>query len=136
MPYGTNTIFFIPKGKVPAGRKVTYGIIVAEIKPQKAETCRTILTVGGNLINFPGDIKTPTAYLITAKLIFNSLLSTKNAKFVCTDIAKFYLKNIMNRYYYMQMINLSYIWISLDTSQNPSPQVCGGNKLAPFNFYW
>ena len=78
IPSGTNTIFLIPKGEVLAGRKVTYGRIVAEIKPQKAETCRTILTVGGNLINFPGDIKTPTADLITAKLVFNSLLSTKN----------------------------------------------------------
>ena len=38
MPSGTNTIFFIPKYKVPAVRTVTYGRIVAEIRPQKAET--------------------------------------------------------------------------------------------------
>ena len=76
MPYGTNTIFFIPKKKVPEGRTVTYGRIVAEIIPQKAETHRTKLTVGVNLINFHGDVTTPTADLITAKLIFNSVLST------------------------------------------------------------
>ena len=29
MPSGTNTIFFIPKDKVPAGRTVTYRRIVA-----------------------------------------------------------------------------------------------------------
>ena len=58
-----------------------------KIIPQKAETHRTRLTVGGNLINFPGDVTTPTADLIMAKLIFNSLLSTKNAKFTCVDIA-------------------------------------------------
>ena len=33
MPSGTNTIFFIPKGKVPAGIKVTCEIIVAKIRP-------------------------------------------------------------------------------------------------------
>ena len=77
MPSGTNTIFFIPKKKLPAGRSVTYGIIVAEIIPQKAETYRTRLTVGGDLINFPGDVTTTTAYLITARLISNSVLSTK-----------------------------------------------------------
>ena len=66
MPYGTNTIFFIPKEKVPAGRTVTYGIIVAEIRPQNTETHRTRLTVEANLINFPGDVTTPTADLITA----------------------------------------------------------------------
>ena len=77
MPSGTNTIFFIPKDKVPAGRTVTYGIIVDEIRPQHSETHCTRLTVGGNLINFPGDVTTPTEDLITAKLIFNSVLSTK-----------------------------------------------------------
>ena len=77
MPSGTNTIFFIPKDKVPAGRTVTYGIIVVERRPLKAETHRTRLTVGGNLINLPGDVTTPTSVLITAKLIFNSVLSTK-----------------------------------------------------------
>ena len=103
MPYGTNNIFFIPKGKVPAGRTVTYGRIVAKIRPQKAETHRTRLTVEGNLINFPGDVTTPTADLITSKLIFNSVLSTKNAKFMCADIDNFYLNNPMIRYEYMKL---------------------------------
>ena len=74
---GKNTIFFIPKDKVSAGKTVTYGRIVAKILPQKAERHRTRFTVGENLTNFPGDVTTPTAYLITAKLIFNSVLSTK-----------------------------------------------------------
>ena len=78
MPSGTNTFFFIPNDKVPAGRTVNYGRIVAEIRPQKAETHRTRLTVGGNLIHFPGDVTTPTADILTAKLIFNIVLSTKN----------------------------------------------------------
>ena len=103
MPYGTNTIFFIPKDKVPAGRTVTYGIIVAVIRPQKAETHRNRLTVGGNLINFPGYVTTPTADLIMAKLIFNSVLSTKNAKFMCSNIANFYLNKPMNRYEFIKL---------------------------------
>ena len=103
MSSGTNTIFFIPKGKVPAGRTLTYGIIVAKIRPQKAETHRTRLTLGGNLINFLDDVTTPTADLITAKLIFNSILSTKNAKLMCADTANFYPNNPMNRYEYMKL---------------------------------
>ena len=77
MPSETNTIFFIPKEKIPAGRTVTYGIIVAKIRPQKADTNRIRLTVGGNLMNLPGNVTTNTADLIMAKLIFNSVLSTK-----------------------------------------------------------
>ena len=103
MPSGKNTIFFIPKEKVPAGRTVTYGRIVAKIRPQKYETHRNRLTVEGNLINLPVDVTTPTAYLVTAKLIFNSVLSTKNAKFMCADMANFYLNNPMNRYEYMEL---------------------------------
>ena len=98
---GTNTTFFIPNEKVPAGRTVTYGRIVTKLWPQKAETHCNRLTVGGNLMHFPGDVKTPTTDLITAKLVFNSVLSTKNAKFMCADIANFYLNNPMDRYEYM-----------------------------------
>ena len=32
---GTNTVMFIPKSKVPKDKKVTYGKIVCEIKPEK-----------------------------------------------------------------------------------------------------
>ena len=76
---------------------------MAEIKPQKTETHYTRLTKGGNLINFPCDVTTPTEDLITAKLIFNSVLSTKNAKLLFADIANFYLNNPMNRYEYMKL---------------------------------
>ena len=58
--------------------------------------------MGGNLINFPGDVTTPKADLITAKLVFNSELS-KNVKFVCADIANFYFNNPMNIYEYMKI---------------------------------
>ena len=103
MPSGTNTIFIILKDKVPAGIKVTSGRILSKIRQQKAETHCTRLTMGRNLIHFPGDVTTPTVDLITAKLIFNSVLSTKNAKLMCADIANFYLNNPMNRYEYMKL---------------------------------
>ena len=86
-----------------AVRTVTYGRIVAEIKPQKAETHCTRITVGGNLINSPGDVTTPTTDLITSNIIFNSVLSTKNAKFMCADIANLYINNPIDRYYYMKL---------------------------------
>ena len=55
------------------------------------------------MINFPGDVTTPTADIIIAKLIFNSVLSTKNARFMCEDKANFYLNNTMEIYEYMKL---------------------------------
>ena len=79
---GTDTIRFIPKHKVPKGRSVTYGRFVCEIRPQKEETHRTRLTVGGNLVDYPGQTYTPTADITTFKIQVNDILSTPNAKAV------------------------------------------------------
>ena len=49
---GTNTVMLIPKSKAPKDKKVTYGKIVCEMKPEKEDKERTILTVGGNLLDF------------------------------------------------------------------------------------
>ena len=59
--------------------------------------------MGGGLIHLPGDVTTPTADLITAKLIFNNVISSKNAKFMCAEIDNFYLNNPMGRYEYMKL---------------------------------
>ncbi len=43
---------------------------------------------GGNLINYPGKLSTQTATLTTSKLMWNSVLSTEWAKYMCLDIKK------------------------------------------------
>ena len=71
---GTNTVMFIPKSKFPKDKKVTYGKIVCEIKPEKEEKERTRLTVGGNLLEFTGNLSAPTASVTTTKCVFNSVV--------------------------------------------------------------
>ena len=41
---------------------------------------RVRLTVGGDRINYPGEVATPTADLLTVKLMMNSVISTTNAQ--------------------------------------------------------
>ena len=66
---GTNTVIFIPKHEVPFKTKIfTYGKKVCEIKPDKVETHRTRLTVGGNLLEYCGLMSTPTAKVTTTKM--------------------------------------------------------------------
>ena len=42
-------------------------------------------------INYPGEVATPTAEMLVAKLLFNSVISTHSARFMTMDIANFYL---------------------------------------------
>ncbi len=60
------------------------------------------ITMGGNLVNYPNDCGTPTADLLTVKLMFNSIISTPNAKFMTIDIKDYYLMTPMDRYKYFR----------------------------------
>jgi hypothetical protein len=54
-------------------------------------------------VHFPGNAGTPTADLLTVKLLINSIISTAGAKFMTMDIKDFYLNTPMARYEYMQL---------------------------------
>jgi hypothetical protein len=98
---GTNTLFFISHLCLPKGRIPTYLRIVAEEKPNKTNPQRVRFTAGGDRVSYPGPTSTPTADLTTAKLLFNSVISTCDARFGTFDIKNFYLNNPMARYEYM-----------------------------------
>ena len=78
-------------------KDVTYGQFVCTIRPEKAEQERTRFTVGGDRINYPGEVATPTAEMLVAKMLFNSVVSTKGAKFMTMDISNFYLMTPLKR---------------------------------------
>ena len=100
---GTNTLFFIKMKQIPAGKKATYIRIVVADRPQKENTRRVRVTVGGDQIDYPGDVSTKTAGLTTAKILFNSVLSTEDAMFMTMDIKDFYLYTMMARYEYLKI---------------------------------
>ncbi len=103
---GTNTIIFIKKDQVPKARAkdVTYGLITCLVRPEKInEPNRTRLVMGGDRAHYPGDAGTPTANLLTVKILINSIISTTGTKFMTIDIKDFYLNTPMARYKYMQL---------------------------------
>ena len=101
----TKTIKFIRESEVPKDRMkdVTYGQFVCTIRPEKAEQERTRFTVGGDRINYPGDVATPTAEMLVAKMLFNSVVSTTGAKFMTMDISNFYLMTPLKRPEYIRI---------------------------------
>jgi hypothetical protein len=57
----------------------------------------------GNLINYPGDKSTRTAELETTKILFNSVVSTPDARFCTMDITNFYLNAPLDRPEYLHI---------------------------------
>ena len=101
MPSGTQTIRPVKKANIPTGRSATYVKFVCTIRPQKKETQRTRLTVGGNLIHYPGDVSTPTGDMTSAKILINATLSDPDAKWLGLDLKDFYLNTPMKRKKYI-----------------------------------
>jgi hypothetical protein len=61
------------------------------------------MTVRGNLINNPGDKSTQTAKLETTKILFNRVVSTKDARFCTMDIANFCLNTPLDHPEYLRI---------------------------------
>ena len=61
------------------------------------------IMAGGNLIKYPFKLTTRTADLTTSKILWNSILSTENAKCMCVNVKSFYLCTPMDRYEYMKI---------------------------------
>ena len=102
---GTNAIFVMTHAEIPNIPKdctVTYARVVVDFRPQKEDPHRIRITAGGNLINYPGELSTRTADLTTSKLMWNSVLSTEGAKYMCLDIKNFYLSAPLDRFEYMK----------------------------------
>ena len=76
------------KQQIPQARRkdITYRRIVCNYHSEKKDPYRTRITMGGNLINYPDNCGTPTADLLTIKLMFNSIISTPGSKFMMIDI--------------------------------------------------
>ena len=103
MPKGNNSIFLIPRGKVPKFKTVTYGRIVSEIRPHKIETHRFRITVGGDRLKFDDLAATQCAGMVTTKLLFNSSVSTPGDRFCTIEINDFYYGIPISDYEYMRI---------------------------------
>jgi hypothetical protein len=91
----TNTIFFLSHKEIrciPTNRTVTYACIVIDHCPQKEDPNRVCITVGGNLINYLFKLTTRTTDMVSSKLLWNSTISNKGARFASADIKNMYLK--------------------------------------------
>jgi hypothetical protein len=109
-----NTTFFVDLASIPKDRKINYGKLVCDFKPNNTEKHRVRLTVGGDRLDCNGETATSTADITTFKILINSTVSTKDAKMMMMDINTYYLGTPLPTYEYMR---LPILILSLDISE-------------------
>jgi hypothetical protein len=114
---GTNTCFFVELTKIPKDRKITYGKLMCDLKPNKTEKERVRLIVGGDIQDYTGDMETSTADITTFKILINITISTKDAEMLMMDIKHYYFGALLPRYEYMRL-PLSIIHDNIITKYN------------------
>jgi hypothetical protein len=120
---GTNAMFVMTHKDIKKAhalkKKFTYGNPVVDYRPQKDDPQRIRITAGGNLITYESSPSVRTADLDTAKLHWNSVISTPGAQYMCLDIKIFYLTAKLDYFEYMRMpLTLFPEWIKQQYNLN------------------
>jgi hypothetical protein len=104
---GTDAMFVMTHDAIAhalrIGTKFTYANPVVDHRPQKEDPNRIRITAGGNLIEYDSELSVRTADINTAKLHWNSVVSTDDAKYMCIDIKNFYLTAALEYFEYMRI---------------------------------
>ena len=90
----TNTFHAIFYDDIPLEqlKGIAFSKVVCTFFPEKSNPNLTRITIAGQNIKRPGDVGTNTSSFDLLKLLLNSVLSRKGAKFVTFDINNFYLQ--------------------------------------------
>jgi len=102
---GTDTFHVIRFEDIPKDRlkEVCYTSVQCVVRPQKSDPNRTRITIAGNRVCYPGNVGTPTALLKLVKVMLNSVLLRRSAKFNCYDVSNFYLGMLLDRPKYVKI---------------------------------
>ena len=103
----TNAMFVMTHNEIAralaAGAKFIYANHAVDHRPQKKDPNRFWIIAGSNLIQCDSELSVRKADINTAKLHWNSVVSTKNVKYMCRDIIIFYLTAALEYFEYMHI---------------------------------
>jgi hypothetical protein len=71
--------------------------------PQKEDPNRVCITVGGNLFYYQFELTIRTTDMVSSKILWNSVISTKDACFAGANIKNMYLETPLDQFEYMKI---------------------------------
>lgn len=110
-------------------KPLTYALLLRNAHSRRKLSVSGLQLLGGNRIDYPGKVSTPTADLTTIKLLLNSVISTHAARFATADISNLYFNNPMARYEYYMRIPTSDISTSIMKQYQLQPLSQNGQVL-------
>ena len=114
---------FISASEKPRDRKASYYNPQCSIKVKEGmEVKRVRGTIGGDRINYPGEVSASTASLLTVKMLFNAVLSEPDAKFATADIKDYFLMS--------KLLRSEYMWIDIKMIPSATRQKYDVDKFA------
>ena len=75
---------------------------MVNVIPEKMIPNRVNITTGGDRLDYYGETSTEITSLEIVKILINSILSTKNHKFITIGLSKFYIKYNLEKYQYIR----------------------------------
>ena len=93
---------FIKKSDVPPDAKVTYPRTTVAFRPEKSDPNQTRITAGSDQLDYNGDTATHSASMTTIKCHWNSVLSTKGARYATADAKNMYLESWLPKSQYVR----------------------------------
>jgi hypothetical protein len=101
------------------GKNTLTQISFLTVAHKKEDQNRIQITAGGNLIQCDKELSVRTADITTAKLHWNSVISTEDARYMCLDLSLFYLSATLEYYEYIKIpLALFSTWIIEQYSLN------------------
>jgi hypothetical protein len=100
---GTDTLWIIYKDQVPRNKKATYIRVVCADRFEKTNPRQVRWTAGGDRMFYNGNKTTKTANLTTTKLLFNSIISNTDGRFMTIDLKDLYLHSDLPDYEYVRI---------------------------------
>ena len=116
---GNDAIHFVPRSSINKYKKVAYANMICDHRPLKTKVNRVRLTIGGDVLDYPGDKSSPASSLMEEKLVIKLVIidSHLGANFMSLDIKDYFVQYFLDDPEYLR-VHSKYFMIDIQKKYN------------------